>query len=64
MTLYNFQFLQLFKINVLSLTLPQLRVVRAVAVIGGLLQIFFFMCLGGIIASVCQGAFLCRVCAK
>ena len=30
----------------------QLRVVRAVAILGGLLQIFLFMCLCGIIASV------------
>ena len=32
----------------------QLRVVRAVAVLGGLLQIFLFMCLCGVIASVCS----------
>lgn len=31
----------------------QLRVVRIVAVLGGLLQIFLFMCLCGITASVC-----------
>lgn len=31
----------------------QLRVVRAVAVLGGLLQILLFMCLCGIISSVC-----------
>ncbi|KAH7681996.1 putative K+/H+-antiporter-containing protein [Dioscorea alata] len=33
----------------------QLRVVRAVAVLGGLLQIFLFMCLCGITASLCGG---------
>lgn len=32
----------------------QLRVVRAVAVLGGLLQIFLFMCLSGITATVSQ----------
>jgi hypothetical protein len=34
-------------------TLPQLRVVRAVAVLGGLLQIMLFMFLCGILATVC-----------
>ncbi|XP_022749926.1 K(+) efflux antiporter 4-like isoform X3 [Durio zibethinus] len=33
----------------------QLRVVRAVAVLGGLLQIFLFMCLCGITVSLCGG---------
>ncbi|XP_065047513.1 K(+) efflux antiporter 4-like isoform X1 [Musa acuminata AAA Group] len=33
----------------------QLRVVRAVAIIGGFLQIALFMCLCGIIASLCGG---------
>ncbi|WZZ18661.1 hypothetical protein YC2023_111750 [Brassica napus] len=33
----------------------QLRVVRAVAIPGGLLQIFLFMCLSGITASLCGG---------
>ncbi|RDX88599.1 K(+) efflux antiporter 4 [Mucuna pruriens] len=32
-----------------------LRVVRAVAILGGLLQIFLFMCLCGITASLCGG---------
>jgi hypothetical protein len=34
-------------------TLSQLRVVRAVAVLGGLLQIMLFMFLCGILATVC-----------
>ncbi|KAF7813919.1 K(+) efflux antiporter 4 isoform X1 [Senna tora] len=33
----------------------QLRIVRAVAILGGLLQIFLFMCLCGITALVCGG---------
>ncbi|XP_021608686.1 K(+) efflux antiporter 4 isoform X1 [Manihot esculenta] len=33
----------------------QLRVVRAVAILGGLLQIFLFMCLCGITVSLCGG---------
>ncbi|XP_065016043.1 K(+) efflux antiporter 4 isoform X1 [Musa acuminata AAA Group] len=33
----------------------QLRVVRAVAIVGGFLQIALFMCLCGIIASLCGG---------
>ncbi|KAK8660053.1 hypothetical protein V6N13_050989 [Hibiscus sabdariffa] len=35
--------------------LNSLRVVRAVAVLGGLLQIFLFMCLCGITVSLCGG---------
>ncbi|KAK2987731.1 hypothetical protein RJ640_016829 [Escallonia rubra] len=41
-------------LNVIS-EMVQLRVVRAVAVLGGLLQIFLFMCLCGITASLCGG---------
>ncbi|RVX05420.1 K(+) efflux antiporter 4 [Vitis vinifera] len=37
----------------LEFSTTKLRVVRAVAVLGGLLQIFLFMCLCGITASVC-----------
>ncbi|KAJ0031371.1 hypothetical protein Pint_13368 [Pistacia integerrima] len=39
----------------LEFSTSKLRVVRAVAVLGGLLQIFLFMCLCGIIASLCGG---------
>ncbi|XP_047249613.1 K(+) efflux antiporter 4-like isoform X3 [Capsicum annuum] len=39
----------------ISYLLLQLRIVRAVAVLGGLLQIFLFMCLSGITASLCGG---------
>ncbi|KAF5190741.1 Glutathione-regulated potassium-efflux system protein [Thalictrum thalictroides] len=39
----------------LEFSAAKLRVVRAVAVLGGLLQIFLFMCLCGIIASLCGG---------
>ncbi|XP_044480065.1 K(+) efflux antiporter 4-like isoform X1 [Mangifera indica] len=39
----------------LEFSASKLRVVRAVAVLGGLLQIFLFMCLCGIIASLCGG---------
>ncbi|XP_044464760.1 K(+) efflux antiporter 4 isoform X1 [Mangifera indica] len=39
----------------LEFSTSKLRVVRAVAVVGGLLQIFLFMCLCGIIASLCGG---------
>ncbi|KAG6626320.1 hypothetical protein I3843_15G034800 [Carya illinoinensis] len=39
----------------LEFSTTKLRVVRAVAVLGGLLQIFLFMCLCGIIASLCGG---------
>ncbi|KAG6389376.1 hypothetical protein SASPL_150844 [Salvia splendens] len=38
----------------LEFSTTKLRVVRAVAILGGLLQILFFMCLCGIIASVCS----------
>ncbi|XP_038695933.1 K(+) efflux antiporter 4-like isoform X4 [Tripterygium wilfordii] len=37
----------------LEFSTKKLRVVRAVAVLGGLLQIFLFMCLCGITASLC-----------
>ncbi|XP_028096780.1 K(+) efflux antiporter 4-like isoform X4 [Camellia sinensis] len=37
----------------LEFSATKLRVVRAVAVLGGLLQIFLFMCLCGVTASVC-----------
>ncbi|XP_022968974.1 K(+) efflux antiporter 4-like isoform X1 [Cucurbita maxima] len=39
----------------LEFSTTKLRVVRAVAVLGGLLQIFLFMCLSGITASLCGG---------
>lgn len=39
----------------LEFSTTKLRVVRAVAILGGLLQILFFMCLCGIIASACGG---------
>eukprot|EP00268_Persea_americana_P030902 TRINITY_DN2999_c0_g2_i5.p1 TRINITY_DN2999_c0_g2~~TRINITY_DN2999_c0_g2_i5.p1 ORF type:complete len:562 (-),score=105.00 TRINITY_DN2999_c0_g2_i5:729-2414(-) len=39
----------------LEFSTAKLRLVRAVAVLGGLLQIFLFMCLCGIIASLCGG---------
>ncbi|XP_020528780.1 K(+) efflux antiporter 4 isoform X2 [Amborella trichopoda] len=39
----------------LEFSMTKLRLVRAVAVIGGLLQIFLFMCLCGITVSVCGG---------
>ncbi|XP_042486036.1 K(+) efflux antiporter 4 isoform X1 [Macadamia integrifolia] len=39
----------------LEFSVSKLRVVRAVAVLGGLLQIFLFMCLCGITASLCGG---------
>uniref|UniRef100_A0A166HWC0 Cation/H+ exchanger transmembrane domain-containing protein n=1 Tax=Daucus carota subsp. sativus TaxID=79200 RepID=A0A166HWC0_DAUCS len=39
----------------LEFSTAKLKVVRAVAVMGGLLQIFLFMCLCGIIASLCGG---------
>ncbi|KAG5559217.1 hypothetical protein RHGRI_008956 [Rhododendron griersonianum] len=39
----------------LEFSTAKLRVVRAVAVLGGLLQIFLFMCLCGITASLCGG---------
>ncbi|XP_024033368.1 K(+) efflux antiporter 4 isoform X2 [Citrus clementina] len=39
----------------LEFSTAKLRVVRAVAILGGLLQIFLFMCLCGIIASLCGG---------
>ncbi|XP_010541035.1 PREDICTED: K(+) efflux antiporter 4 isoform X2 [Tarenaya hassleriana] len=39
----------------LEFSATKLRVVRAVAVLGGLLQIFLFMCLSGITASLCGG---------
>ncbi|XP_058067717.1 K(+) efflux antiporter 4-like isoform X2 [Magnolia sinica] len=39
----------------LEFSMTKLRVVRAVAVLGGLLQIFLFMCLCGITASLCGG---------
>ena len=51
---FFFQQSQVYNITVNNLSvLFQLRVVRAVAVLGGLLQIFLFMCLCGITASVC-----------
>ncbi|KAG6585741.1 K(+) efflux antiporter 6, partial [Cucurbita argyrosperma subsp. sororia] len=40
----------------LEFSTTKLRVVRAVAVLGGLLQIILFMCLSGIIASSCGGS--------
>ncbi|XP_042039453.1 K(+) efflux antiporter 4-like [Salvia splendens] len=39
----------------LEFSTTKLRVVRAVAILGGLLQILFFMCLCGVIASACGG---------
>ncbi|KAK6273877.1 hypothetical protein POUND7_010960 [Theobroma cacao] len=39
----------------LEFSIAKLRVVRAVAVLGGLLQIILFMCLCGISASLCGG---------
>lgn len=39
----------------LEFSTAKLRIVRAVAILGGLLQIFLFMCLCGIIASLCSG---------
>ncbi|KAK6944841.1 Cation/H+ exchanger [Dillenia turbinata] len=39
----------------LEFSTTKLRIVRAVAVMGGLLQIFLFMCLCGITASLCGG---------
>ncbi|KAG6589989.1 K(+) efflux antiporter 4, partial [Cucurbita argyrosperma subsp. sororia] len=39
----------------LEFSTAKLRVVRAVAIVGGLLQIFLFMCLCGITASLCGG---------
>ncbi|KAL9440836.1 hypothetical protein AB3S75_019500 [Citrus x aurantiifolia] len=36
----------------LEFSMAKLRVVPAIAIVGGLLQIFLFMCLCGIIASV------------
>nr|VDD35075.1 unnamed protein product [Brassica oleracea] len=39
----------------LEFSAAKLRVVRAVAIPGGLLQIFLFMCLSGITASLCGG---------
>ncbi|CAM8890274.1 hypothetical protein QQ045_024510 [Rhodiola kirilowii] len=39
----------------LEFSTAKLRVVRAVAVLGGLLQIFLFMCLCGVTASLCGG---------
>ncbi|XP_073152735.1 K(+) efflux antiporter 6 isoform X2 [Henckelia pumila] len=39
----------------LEFSTTKLRIVRAVAVLGGLLQILLFMCLCGIIASLCGG---------
>ncbi|KAE9614022.1 putative cation/H+ exchanger [Lupinus albus] len=39
----------------LEFSTTKLRVVRAVAILGGLLQIFLFMCLCGITALVCGG---------
>ncbi|XP_065047516.1 K(+) efflux antiporter 6-like isoform X4 [Musa acuminata AAA Group] len=39
----------------LEFSITKLRVVRAVAIIGGFLQIALFMCLCGIIASLCGG---------
>ncbi|KAL6221015.1 hypothetical protein ACLB2K_008767 [Fragaria x ananassa] len=40
----------------LEFSAAKLRVVRAVAVLGGLLQTFLFMCLCGITASLCGGS--------
>ncbi|THF99995.1 hypothetical protein TEA_017533 [Camellia sinensis var. sinensis] len=39
----------------LEFSAAKLRVVRAVAILGGLLQIFLYMCLCGITASLCGG---------
>ncbi|XP_071729472.1 K(+) efflux antiporter 4-like [Rutidosis leptorrhynchoides] len=39
----------------LEFSAAKLRVVRAVAILGGLLQIFLFMCLSGVIAVLCGG---------
>ncbi|XP_059639968.1 K(+) efflux antiporter 6 [Cornus florida] len=39
----------------LEFSTTKLRVVRAVAILGGVLQIFLFMCLCGITASLCGG---------
>ncbi|XP_031494029.1 K(+) efflux antiporter 4-like [Nymphaea colorata] len=39
----------------LEFSTTKLRVVRAVAVLGGILQIFLFMCLCGVAASLCGG---------
>ncbi|XP_019175895.1 PREDICTED: K(+) efflux antiporter 6-like isoform X2 [Ipomoea nil] len=39
----------------LEFSTTKLRVVRAVAVLGGLIQILLFMCLSGITASLCGG---------
>ncbi|CAK8579441.1 unnamed protein product [Lathyrus sativus] len=39
----------------LEFSTTKLRIVRAVAILGGLLQIVLFMCLCGIIASLCGG---------
>ncbi|KAI4350728.1 hypothetical protein L6164_005154 [Bauhinia variegata] len=39
----------------LEFSTTKLKVVRAVAILGGLLQIFLFMCLCGITASLCGG---------
>ncbi|GMQ03653.1 hypothetical protein CsSME_00049381 [Camellia sinensis var. sinensis] len=39
----------------LEFSTTKLRVVRTVAILGGLLQIFLFMCLCGVIASLCGG---------
>ncbi|CAL5215037.1 unnamed protein product [Lathyrus oleraceus] len=39
----------------LEFSTTKLRVVRAVAILGGLLQIVLFMCMCGIIASLCGG---------
>ncbi|CAN4084988.1 unnamed protein product [Withania somnifera] len=39
----------------LEFSTAKLRIVRAVAVLGGLLQIFLFMCLSGVTASLCGG---------
>lgn len=55
--LLSFSYYLLFQINQHKLwdylhKIMQLRVVRAVAVLGGLLQIFLFMCLCGITVSV------------
>lgn len=50
----SFSYLFSYLLNVWSLAVVlQLRVVRAVAVLGGLLQIVLFMCLCGATASVC-----------
>ncbi|CAN0838872.1 K(+) efflux antiporter 4 [Linum grandiflorum] len=51
------QFGVIFLLFVLGLefSITKLRVVRAVAVVGGLLQISLFMCLCGLTASLCGG---------